>query len=210
MAIIWSGFVLSAFVYGRLPETVHLQLIAGLVTFLGVPLLSLLGFIVLRLVRRKVGAPPSRGEDLVVAWVMTFLLGIHCLVVGLSLGIIDSLERGLPLATGLLFVGLGPVLGTLEHGSAMGIRTRATLASREAWVKTHRLLGVLFPIAGVAGFCGWWLSGFTALAVSVLPGVSALAVVIAYAATQRAEPDPPGEDEGEADRPKEDGDVRSP
>lgn len=205
LAILWSGLLLSAFVYSRLPENTQLDPLRGFISFLAVPAISLVGFGAIRLARRKVGAVAGRGEDLVVAWVMTFLLGMHCLVLALSVGMIDSLERALPFATALLFVGLGPVLATLEHKSAMGIRTRATLASPAAWASTHRLLGWLFPIAGMAGLSAWWLSGWAALAVAVLPGVTALAAVIAYGQTRAISPVEHGAAES---RPNED--ERSP
>ncbi|MCK6552831.1 SdpI family protein, partial [Myxococcota bacterium] len=154
LGIIWTGVLSSAFVFSRLPEGVTVDPARGAATFGGVPVLSVLALVGLRLARRGVGAGRGRGEDLVVAWVMTFLLGVHCLVLALSIGIIDALERALPIATGLLFIGLGPVLATLEHQSAMGIRTAATLASPAAWRRTHHIAGYAFPLAGIASFTG--------------------------------------------------------
>jgi uncharacterized membrane protein len=206
VAIAWSGLVLSSFVFSRVAETTQIDPVRGSLTFLGVPAISFLGFIVLRLARRRVGAEAGRGEDVVVAWVMTFLLGMHCVVLGLALRLIESVQHAVPLAVGLLVVGLGPVLGTLEYKSAMGVRTKATLASPKAWAKTHRLIGFAFPIAGIAGFCGFWVPGVLGLAVSLLPPVIALAVVIGYAATLPIVDEQPVEE----DRPNDDGDAQSP
>lgn len=186
VGIAWAGLLLSAFVYTRLPEATREGLAPARVaaTFLAVPLMSLAALMLLRAVRGRVGAEPRRSEDVVVAWVMTFFLGIHCLVLALALRLIGDLATALPIATGLLFIGLGPALGALEPGSAMGIRTRATLASPELWRSVHRALALLFPLAGVAGFAGAWLPPPLGVWVAVLPGVIALAGATTYAATR--------------------------
>ena len=59
---------------------------------------------------------------------------------------------------GLLFILLGNYMPRLPRNFFIGIRSPWTLASEEVWVKTHRISGVLFVIAGalivVSTLCG--------------------------------------------------------
>lgn len=59
VAIVWTGVLLSAFVFSRLPEGVAVDPARGLATFAGVPILSIVGLLALRLARRGVGAALS-------------------------------------------------------------------------------------------------------------------------------------------------------
>jgi len=53
------------------------------------------------------------------------------------------------LVGGLLLV-LGAVMGKIRPNWFVGIRTPWTLASKQSWVKTHRLGGWVFMLAGLA------------------------------------------------------------
>ena len=50
----------------------------------------------------------------------------------------------------MLFVVLGNVLGKVTKNFFVGIRTPWTLASDEVWLRTHRLGGRVFVLAGLA------------------------------------------------------------
>ena len=50
---------------------------------------------------------------------------------------------------GILFIVLGNVLGKIRPNWFIGVRTPWTLSSKRSWVRTHRLAGWLFTLAGL-------------------------------------------------------------
>jgi uncharacterized membrane protein len=67
-------------------------------------------------------------------------------------------------AVGVLIVVLGNFLGKVTRNFFAGIRTPWTLASEEVWLRTHRLAGKLFVLAGIVIFAAalanlplWWV-----------------------------------------------------
>ncbi len=97
------------------------------------------------------------------AWAGTLalLLVIEAAMVALGLGWIDAgsadLMPGLILAAiGALFLLLGNVMGKARPNWFVGIRTPWTLSSDLAWDKTHRLVGRLMVLAGLALLLGVW------------------------------------------------------
>ena len=88
---------------------------------------------------------------------------------------------------GVLIVVLGNLLGKVTRNFFAGIRTPWTLASEEVWLRTHRLAGKLFVLAGLVifvaalGGLGWWF-------VVTAPVTAALAcVVYSYVIYRRLE-----------------------
>jgi len=78
---------------------------------------------------------------------------------------------------GILFVVLGNLLGKVTRNFFVGIRTPWTLASEEVWLRTHRLAGKLFVVAGfvvtanaLIGFKLWVMIAAIGLA-AVIPVV---------------------------------------
>lgn len=197
LIVIWSGLLLSAWVYtNKIPEEIREDNTKRLlVTLLTVPAASTLVLLVLRLIGRnkRIG---SRTGDMLVVWIMAFLFVVHASVLAVAIGMIESLDRTVPAACGVLLFGMGPVLFGLDHGSPMGIRTAATLASEAVWQKTHRFAAKLFGAAGVLAFAGLLVKGPLVVVVSVLPGALALVVSIVYAGRVAGEaPEAPQEDE---------------
>ena len=88
------------------------------------------------------------------------------------------MERAIPAGVGLLLVVLGNFMGKLTKNFFVGIRTPWTLASDEVWLRTHRLGGKLFVLAGaglfVAGLSG---AGHVAILLAV---VVAAGIPVAY------------------------------
>jgi uncharacterized membrane protein len=180
LAIVWAEFLLSAFVFTRLPKEIAIDPARALVMFLSMPVLTLLGFLVFRFSMERSAAERTRSEDLIVVWIVCFLFGVHALVLALAIGMIASLQHAMPIAICVLFVGLGPVLARLEPKSAMGIRTKATLASDAAWAKVHRTVGRLFPLAGAIGLSALWLHGWPLIFASVAPALLAILAGVLY------------------------------
>jgi uncharacterized membrane protein len=204
MLMIWASVLLSAWVYtNRVSEAARE---AGgtrmLVTFAVVPAFALVILLVLRAIGR-VKQTTSRHSDVLVLWITAFLFAVHASVLAVAIGMIDSLDRAIPAATGLLMFGMGPVLMALEPGSAMGIRTRATLDDPDVWLRTHRLAGKLFMLAGAVGLLGLLFEGPTLIAVAIAPSVLALVISMVYAS--RIAASAPGEHPSAAPVEEEDG-----
>ncbi len=182
LLVIWSSVLLSAWVYtNRVPE--DLRKAGGsrmIITFGVVPAASLVVFLILRAVGRA-KQRSSRSSDVLVLWITAFLFAVHASVLAVAIGMISSLDRAIPAATGLLMFGMGPVLFALEPGSAMGIRTRATLGNEDVWRRTHRLAGKLFMGAGAVGLLGLLFEGPLLVAIAIAPAVIALVISMVYA-----------------------------
>ena len=89
-----------------------------------------------------------------------------------------DMNRGVEAGVGLLLIVLGNFMGKITRNFFVGIRTPWTLASDEVWLRTHRLGGKLFVLAGAVFFvCG--ILGLGAMAPFAATAVAAL-VSIAY------------------------------
>lgn len=181
-AVIWAGLMLSAWVHTeklKEPEAVASWKLALL--FLGVPAVQALSLVSLRraLDSRRAG----RGADLVVLWLTTFLFGLHAALLATAIGMISSVARAMPIAIGLLMVGVAPALAVLEPGSPLGIRTRATLAHPGAWRRAHRFAGVCFAVAGLLAPAGLLVEGPEAVYAALCPPVLAVGLSILRGAT---------------------------
>lgn len=85
--------------------------------------------------------------------------------------------RAIVVGIGVLFAILGNFLGKVTRNFFAGIRTPWTLANEEVWLRTHRLAGKLFVLAGliivVAGLAGVsiWPLIAAPIAAAVIPAV---------------------------------------
>ena len=187
LGLIWAGLMLSAWVHTErlqpAPDTSTLHVAA---VFLAVPGLQLVVLGILRAAMPK--ATSGRHTDLLVAWLMTFLFGVHAAVLAVAISMVSSMARALPLAVCLLLIGIGPVLALLEPKSPLGIRTKATLADATAWQRTHRFAAAVFVVAGLMAPLGLLFEGLEALYVSVAPAVFAVGASVLRGLTIRAAP----------------------
>jgi uncharacterized membrane protein len=103
-----------------------------------------------------------------------FLLAVHVLVLGVSLGWTDLSGAWVPVGVGLLLAFIGNVLGRVRPNFFVGIRTPWTLSSDENWRRTHRVGGPAFVLGGLAlaaaGLAGgaWLFVGIGALLVATV------------------------------------------
>jgi uncharacterized membrane protein len=88
--------------------------------------------------------------DIIVLTIMLALCGIGALVLLAAAGSDVPAGTLRPLIIGGIFVVIGNFLGKVRRNFFVGIRTPWTLASDEVWVRTHRLGGWLFVLAGIA------------------------------------------------------------
>jgi immunity protein, SdpI family len=80
--------------------------------------------------------------------------------------------------TGLLFIVLGGVMGKIRPNWFVGVRTPWTLSSKRSWVKTHRLAGWLFVLAGLTVWACFiaspgWMGQAIMVAAALAAGVPA-------------------------------------
>lgn len=80
-------------------------------------------------------------------------------------------------AIGVAFLIMGNVMGKLRPNWFVGIRTPWTLASKESWVKTHRLGGWVFIVAGLAMIVSGWVR-VTWLTTTALVGFGAASLLL--------------------------------
>lgn len=81
-----------------------------------------------------------------------FVIGVHATVLLGVLGLLAG--RGwaaqvVPVMLGLALISIGNLLPRTRRNLAIGIRTRATLADRAVWVRTHRSTGYLTVTVGL-------------------------------------------------------------
>jgi uncharacterized membrane protein len=110
--------------------------------------------------------------EIIVSLSMTFMLGMHLMLLAIATGTDMPVARIIPAAVGAFFIVIGVLLPRAHPNWFIGIRTPWTLSSDVAWEKTHRFGGLLFVASGVV----------TILAALAAPGVATW-VLIATAAT---------------------------
>jgi uncharacterized membrane protein len=70
---------------------------------------------------------------------------------------------------GVLFYGIGYILGDVEMNWFLGIRTPWTLSNKDVWEATHRVGARLFKVSGLLAFGGMFFSGWLSLGLALVP-----------------------------------------
>jgi uncharacterized membrane protein len=132
--------------------------------------------------------PRNAGEESlgqvgeVVGLLMVFMAGLARVgVLGPSIRFVDVDAVGF----GVLLISFGNVMGKIPRSYTAGIRTPWTLASKEVWLRTHRISGPVYMVAG-ALLIGADLTG--TLKQALLPILGAVAVIpwiLSYALARR-------------------------
>jgi uncharacterized membrane protein len=86
----------------------------------------------------------------VAAATTVLLFGIHIVVVLAGTGRDAPVTLIVGGGVGLLFAAIGNVMTTVRSNYMFGVRTPWTLSSELSWDKTHRLVGRLFVVSGIA------------------------------------------------------------
>jgi uncharacterized membrane protein len=138
-----------------------------------IPLISLLFFPFMLVLPRL---DPARGiegfrggYDWFVFGFLGFMAYVYGLIVGYNLGWRFNFLRFLAPALGVMFYGIGVLMGKARLNWFVGIRTPWTLSSEEVWDRTHEMGARLFKLCGVLAFAGLLASGWLALLVTVAP-----------------------------------------
>lgn len=168
VAVVLVALAASAAVYGRLPEQVPVHWnAAGEVDrygsrFEGALLLPLviLGIALLIPLLPRID-PRGRNYEkfrptyhLVLNATLTFMLGVHLLVLATAMGMQLPIGRIIPFGVGALFALLGNVLPRARPNWMFGIRTPWTLSNERVWERTHRVGGRLMVVAGIVTMLG--------------------------------------------------------
>jgi uncharacterized membrane protein len=191
-ALVGAAFLLAGGFYGRLPRAVpvHWNTRGVADGFMAkpwgvfvLPLTMAAVWLILWLVPRI--SPHGYRLDrsrrafvIVQASVMAFLLALTALVLLAGTGAPVAMARAVPVFVGALFMVIGNFMPKFGRNFFVGIRTPWTLASDEVWLRTHRLGGALFVLAGLALVASGVLGG--GLAGILVPAAVAGLVPIVY------------------------------
>jgi uncharacterized membrane protein len=201
LVFVAAAVLMSALFYPRLPESMpshwnfHGQVdrfvhkpfgpfvgpavMAGLfLVFLALPVISPRGF-------RFDSFRPVWG--ILEVAILGLILFFHTLVLFSAMGRPIDMNRTVEAGMGLLLMVVGNFMGKIMRNFFVGIRTPWTIASEEVWLRTHRLGGKLFVLAGLVVFAsallGWgWIPGAAAIGAAAL-----ISVVYSYMIYRRIE-----------------------
>ncbi|GMU01370.1 SdpI family protein [Corallococcus caeni] len=194
LGLVVASFAMAFSFYGRLPESIPTHWNAeGVVDgytpkpwgpFV-LPLVTAALYLVLVAVPRISPRGYSMARFLGVfegiqAVLVAFLFLINALVLLAGIGVAVPMARVVPSATGLLLVLLGNYMGKFTKNFFCGIRTPWTLASDEVWLRTHRLGGRLFVLAGVVVLVSGLLGGGPVPLIAAVAVAAMIPVLYSY------------------------------
>jgi uncharacterized membrane protein len=87
--------------------------------------------------------------DLMVIALVTFMAGMHVLLLGTSLGWAVNVTMVVLVGAGVLFVLIGNMMPRARSNFIFGIRTPWTLSSDSVWTRSHRVGGYVMVAAGL-------------------------------------------------------------
>lgn len=199
-ALVALSWIFSAAVYSRLPGRIatHYDL-AGMPDrwdpkIVGAFIIPVLMLITLLAARWQ----PQRGEprmndqsflalrELVLTSLLAFLALMHVGLIGAALDWRVSVPQLLPLGLGALFLVFGHVLPRLQRSGLVGIRTRSTLASEQAWVRTHRVVGAIMTAGGTIMIGAALFDAGRAMMIAVGAAVLSAVATLGYVYQTRA------------------------
>lgn len=201
MALVAAAFIVTAVLYDRLPESVPTHWNARGVAdgFTPKPWgpfllpLTMLGVFALLFVLPHISPRGYRMErfkgvfEILQAAILAFLFLVTLLALLAGIGAPVPMTRAIYAATGLLFVVLGNFMGKVTKNFFVGIRTPWTLASDEVWLRTHRLGGKLFVLAGLGLLVSGLVGGGTVAVLLAVAVAAVIPVVYSYVLYRRIE-----------------------
>jgi uncharacterized membrane protein len=201
LGLVVLSFALAAALYPRLPESVptHWNAAGEADGFTPKPWgpfvlpLVIVGVYVLLVVLPRIsprGYRMGRFQgvfEIMQAAILAFLFLVNVLVLLAGIGAPIAMDRAIHAGTGLLFVVLGNFMGKVTKNFFVGIRTPWTLASDEVWLRTHRLGGKLFVLAGIGVFVSGLLGGGVIPLLAAVAVAAGVPVVYSYVIYRRIE-----------------------
>ncbi len=209
LGLVVAAFALAAALYGRLPDPIptHWNARGQVDGYTPKPWgpfvvpLTMAGTYLLLLLIPRISPRGYRLEgfrrafEVVQVAILAFLLLVTALVLLAGAGVGVAIDRALTAGIGLLLVVLGNFMGKFTRNFFVGIRTPWTLASEEVWLRTHRLGGKVFVLAGAILFVAGLAGGGPATLLAVTLAASLIPVVYSYVLYRRLEGfkgEPPG------------------
>ncbi|TFW22382.1 SdpI family protein [Massilia arenosa] len=80
--------------------------------------------------------------------------------------------------TGILFIGIGNVMGKLRWNYTVGVRTPWTIANERVWDKTHRFTGRLWVAAGLLMLAAPWVPMLGSHQPAMIIAAAAICVIV--------------------------------
>ncbi len=211
LGLVIGSFVITAALYNRLPESVptHWNARGEANGFTAKPWgpfvlpLTMVGVYLLLMIIPRISPRGYRVErfqnvfEILQATLLAFLFMVTMLALLAGIGAPVPINRAIQAGTGLLFIVVGNFMGKFTKNFFIGIRTPWTLASDEVWLRTHRLGGKLFVLAGigllVSGLLGGGVMPLLA-AVGVAGGIPAIYSYVLYRRLEGFKDAAPGDD----------------
>jgi uncharacterized membrane protein len=192
LVLVAAAFLMSALLYRRLPERMptHWNIRGEVDAYGSRPFGAFLlpammgGLFLVFLALPAISPRGFRFDRFHAVWgifqtaILGFLFLVHTLVLSAAMGKRVDMTRVIEAGIGLLLAVLGNFMGKITRNFFVGIRTPWTLASEEVWMRTHRLGGKLFVLAGLMTFV-LALAGAGPTAIAFVVGGAALAPVVA-------------------------------
>lgn len=201
LGLVIVSFAMTFVLYGRLPESIptHWNAAGGVDRYTPkpwgpfvLPLVMAAVYLVLvavpRISPRHFRVTRFQGVfEGIQAALVAFLFLLNALVLLAGIGVPVPMARVVPAATGLVLVVLGNYMGKFTKNFFCGIRTPWTLASDEVWLRTHRLGGRLFVLAGVIVFVSGLLGGGPVPVLAAVAVATVTPIVYSYVLYRRIE-----------------------
>jgi uncharacterized membrane protein len=200
-ALVIISIVISIALYDRVPDPMptHFDLRGHADGFTSKPLGPFIGPIMIAALAAIFIAFPKisprgyqierfRGTyEIVASAVIGLVFFVSMTALSIALGAQVRVDRLMLIGIGVLFVILGNFMGKIRRNFFVGIRTPWTLASEEVWLRTHRLGGRLFVIAGLVLMAGAFFDATPALILAVILTTAAWLTVYSYVIYRRVE-----------------------
>jgi uncharacterized membrane protein len=202
LILVVAAVLTSAVLYPRLPEAMpsHWNIHGQPDSFVNKPFgpfvgpAIMTGVLLLFLVLPAISPRGFRFDTFRPVWailegsIFGLLFLLHALALAQGLGRPVDMNRGAQAGVGLLLIVMGNFMGKVTRNFFVGIRTPWTLASEEVWLRTHRLGGRLFVLAGLVLVVSALLGGASWILAAVAIGAAALlSVLYSYVVYRRIE-----------------------
>jgi uncharacterized membrane protein len=201
LALVVASFAMTAALYSRLPQSVPTHwngrgVADGFMPKPWGPFVSPLVMAATCLLLMVIPWISPRGYrvekfqstfEIIQTTILAFLFLLTALVLLAGIGVAVPMDHAIYAGTCVLFLVLGNFMGKFTKNFFVGIRTPWTLASDEVWLRTHRLAGKLFVLAGAGLLVSALLGGGETpllVAVAVAGGIP---VVYSYLLYRRIE-----------------------
>ena len=193
MMIIVAQLIVGVYLYPQMEERVAIHWgLSGDADgygskFLGLFLAPIISAVIFPLFLVLPRIDPSRGiqrfrggYDWFVLGFVAFMAYVHGVTLAWNLGLRLDMMRMLAPALGVMFYGIGALMGRSRLNWFVGIRTPWTLSDERVWDATHELGGRLFKACGVLALVGVLAEGWLALALIMAPVIVASAYLIYF------------------------------